>query len=477
MDPYAGVKRAAENFGGDAKRQKVGASKVLHVRGLPYYTTEAELVCLVAPFGQVVRTLILQDKNQAFVQMADVPAATTVVEAFEYAQPQIRSKAVYFQYSSRQEVEVHGNSGGGGGGVHTGGEDGASCTLIVAVSNVTVPVTLDNIHQVCKPYGDVLKIITFNKNMDFQALVQFATVEQATNAKMFLDGKDLFQGCCHLRLAYSKRQNLVVKQNDHKSRDFTQSTGLMGAMGGMAPAMGAMGGMPGMPAMGYGGGFPGQQAQGGAQPGATSVVLVNKLDKEKVTTDLLFTLFGVYGDVNRVKILYNKRDTAMIQFATTQQATYARQNLNACPLFGEQIVVSNSKHTDVKLPREEDGKELTRDYTTDDRHRFKNKNFINPKNVNSPSQVLHVANIHDDVTAQELSELFGAQQAGGSAPVVEFFKTSHSMAYVGLNSVDEAIMALINLHNHKLHDYPLRVSFSHKDPSALVTSTDAAPIS
>lgn len=473
----AGTKRPADGFATDPKRQKVGASRVLHVRGLPSYATEAELQVLVAPFGNATKVLVLTDKLQAFIQMADVAAASAVVESFEYQQPQIRAKNVYVQFSSRQEIEVRNANAAAGAGA--AGEEGASCTLIIAVSNVTVPVSLDNIHEVCKPYGDVLKIITFNKNMDFQALVQFATVEQATNAKTFLDGKDLFQGCCHLRLAYSKRQNLVVKQNDHKSRDFTQ--------GGMVGGGGMLGGMPGgampqlgnpqmpyngMPQMGFNG-MPQQQSQ--AAPGATSVVLVNKLDPEKVTCDMLFTLFGVYGDVLRVKILYNKRDTAMIQFATTQQATYAHQNLNGCPLFGLEMAVAKSKHHEIKLPRDDDGKELTRDYTGSSEHRFKMKNFVNSKNVNAPSLVLHVANINESATIEELTELFGASQPTAGAPVLEFFKTARSMAYVGMNSVAEAVMALTTLHNHKLHNYPLRVSFSHKDASTLTASVDAAP--
>ena len=34
----------------------------------------------------------------------------------------------------------------------------------------------------------------------------------------------------------------------------------------------------------------------------------------------LFLLAGVYGDVIRVKILYNKRDSALVQFKEAQQA-------------------------------------------------------------------------------------------------------------------------------------------------------------
>lgn len=45
--------------------------------------------------------------------------------------------------------------------------------------------------------------------------------------------------------------------------------------------------------------------------------------KQRVSPDTLFTLFGVYGDVLRVKILFNKKDTALVQMSTAQQA-YAR---------------------------------------------------------------------------------------------------------------------------------------------------------
>jgi hypothetical protein len=40
--------------------------------------------------------------------------------------------------------------------------------------------------------------------------------------------------------------------------------------------------------------------------------------------DHLFTLFGVYGDVQRVKILFNKKDTALVQMSEPQQAILVR---------------------------------------------------------------------------------------------------------------------------------------------------------
>merc|ERR1712130_32467 len=205
------------------------------------------------------------------------------------------------------------------------------------------------------------------------------------------------------------------------------------------------------------------------------VVLVNKLVPDKVNPDILFTLFGVYGDVVKVKILYNKRDTALLQYQNHQQCQYAVEHLNHCNLFGQQIVVQHARMPEVNVPRDFNADEiqLTKDYSNSPLHRFRRKNFINPKNVNSPSQVLHVANLYDGATEQELQALFRSQQQ--SEPIVEFFKSSRKMAYVCMASISDAIHALINLHGCKeLGGYPLRVSFSHKSPTSIQPS--AGPI-
>jgi hnRNP-L/PTB/hephaestus splicing factor len=295
--------------------------------------------------------------------------------------------------------------------------------------------------QVCKPYGQVLRLITFTKIQDFQALVQMATADQAANARMFLDGKDMFQGCCHLRVTFSKRENLVVKQNNHKSRDFTINGGMPDYMGGRDQYDDMMG-------MG------------------SPVVLVSRMPADQVNVDVLFTLFGVYGDVIRVKILYNKRGIAMIQFNSSSQARHAVQFLNGCPLYGSQISVATSNNTEVQLPRSniEDGQELTKDFTGSELHRFRRKSFVNMKNVNGPSQVLHVANLHDSATEETLRDLF-AQQFEVQA--VEFFKQTRKMAYVCMASVGDAVAALIAMHNCNFGGYPIRVSFSHKEPGLM----------
>ena len=59
------------------------------------------------------------------------------------------------------------------------------------------------------------------------------------------------------------------------------------------------------------------------------------MSETETECDHLFILFGVYGDVQRVKILFNKKDTALIQMAEPQQAMLAISHLDKCKLWGK----------------------------------------------------------------------------------------------------------------------------------------------
>ena len=95
--------------------------------------------------------------------------------------------------------------------------------------------------QIFSRYGKVLRIITFSKNRSFhttiygiryssarftdtfQALVQFSEANAAQLARNALDGQNVYQGCCTLRIDYSKLATLNVRYNNDKSRDYTNS--------------------------------------------------------------------------------------------------------------------------------------------------------------------------------------------------------------------------------------------------------------
>jgi polypyrimidine tract-binding protein 2 len=60
------------------------SSQVLHLRNLPYETTEDELREICAPFGSLVQTKLSvgPNKNQAFVEFGDVTSAMNMVNYY-----------------------------------------------------------------------------------------------------------------------------------------------------------------------------------------------------------------------------------------------------------------------------------------------------------------------------------------------------------------------------------------------------------
>ncbi|WAR22972.1 PTBP2-like protein [Mya arenaria] len=195
-------------------------------------------------------------------------------------------------------------------------------------------------------------------------------------------------------------------------------------MGGMS-GMGGMTGMGGMGMQGLNFGF--QNAMAGrlgipgmqTQQAGSSVILVSNLD-EQVTPEALFTLFGVYGDVHRVKILFNKKDNALIQMAEAHQAQLAIAHLDKVKVWGKQIRVTQSKHSLVQMPK--DGQPdagLTKDFTNSQLHRFKRPGSKNCQNIFPPSAVLHLSNIPPSVTEEELQESFSAH---GEVKAFKFFQ-------------------------------------------------------
>jgi len=191
-----------------------------------------------------------------------------------------------------------------------------------------------------------------------------------------------------------------------------------------------------------------------------SVVLVSNLDKMETTPDKLFTLFGVYGDVVRVKILFNKKDNALIQFADASMADTARQHLDKAVVFGRTIGVRTSKHSSVAMPKDDflpENLHLTKDFSNSPLHRYKKAGSKNCGNIFKPGSTLHLSNISDGVTQEELVKPF---KKYGKVVRIKFLPGTQKMAVLAMSSIEEAIDALIHLHNHPFRNNHLRVSFS-----------------
>jgi len=555
---------------------KQDPSRVVHLRNIPHQLSEQEIVYLGLYFGNIVNVLFLRAKNQAFLEFESLSDAQNMIAHFATTSTTFSGKKIFVQYSNHQELNTDPSNASNLAAqnalsdavqLHRAAREGGKATVLRAtILNMLYPVTLDVLTQIFSKFGPIVKMITFNKNDKFQALVQLRDAMAANNAKMALNGQNIYTGCCTLQIDYSKLTNLEVRFNNDKSRDFTnpmlptgdgtghnqggepgsgngqmnnnsngnggnnmqqpyhhqQQQSLIGNPPGMfgnnnnsqqsmnpmqnsyggnqnlGANVGQMGGHPMMnPNMyqpsqqmnqggGYGGGGMGpgimnqqgggpgmmmgggqsmnnsQQSGGGQQlpqPGQTSVLLISNLNEECVNTDALFTLFGVYGDVTRVKILFNKKDSALINFANPQQAATALANLDRAKLWNKQIRVFASKHTTVQMPKDgQPDSGLTKDYSTSPLHRFKKPGSKNFNNIFPPSATLHLSNIPPNVTEQQLRELF---QKYGQVKAFKFFQKDRKMALIQMGSAEEATHALIASHNYQLADnMHLRCTFS-----------------
>lgn len=502
-----------KTFKGD--RSPCSPSRVLHIRKIPNEVTESEIISLGLPFGKVTNLLMLKGKSQAFLEMASEEAAVTMVNYYTPLTPHLRSQPVYIQYSNHRELKTDNlpnqsraqaalhavNAVHSGGLTLAGGPtgeglmlSGQSPVLRIIVENLFYPVTLEVLHQIFSKFGTVLKIITFTKNNQFQALLQYADSLNAQHAKGALDGQNIYNACCTLRIEFSKLTSLNVKYNNDKSRDFTRldlptGDGPPSLESTMAAAFAA----PGIISSPYAGaagfaptiGFPQAGLSVSSVPGALgplalttsaitgrmaipgmtailghSVLLISNLNPDLITPHALFILFGVYGDVHRVKILFNKKENALVQMADSNQAQLAMSHLNGQRLHGRVLRITLSKHQSVQLPREgHEDQGLTKDYAISPLHRFKKPGSKNFQNIFPPSATLHLSNIPPSVSDDDLKRLFAS--TGCSVKAFKFFQKDRKMALIQLGSLEDAILALIELHNHDLGDnHHLRVSFS-----------------
>ncbi|CAH6779339.1 Ptbp1 [Phodopus roborovskii] len=536
----------SKKFKGDNRSTGV-PSRVIHVRKLPSDVTEGEVISLGLPFGKVTNLLMLKGKNQAFIEMNTEEAANTMVNYYTSVAPVLRGQPIYIQFSNHKELKTDSSPnqavrsqgrwvGGLGPCVSSGLQlmvippqraqaalqavnsvqsgnlalaasaaavdagmamAGQSPVLRIIVENLFYPVTLDVLHQIFSKFGTVLKIITFTKNNQFQALLQYADPVSAQHAKLSLDGQNIYNACCTLRIDFSKLTSLNVKYNNDKSRDYTRPDLPSGdSQPSLDQTMAAAFGAPGiMSASPYAGaGFPptfaipqaaglsvpnvhgalaplaipsaaaaaaaGRIAIPGLAGAGNSVLLVSNLNPERVTPQSLFILFGVYGDVQRVKILFNKKENALVQMADGSQAQLAMSHLNGHKLHGKSVRITLSKHQSVQLPREgQEDQGLTKDYGSSPLHRFKKPGSKNFQNIFPPSATLHLSNIPPSVSEDDLKSLFSSN--GGVVKGFKFFQKDRKMALIQMGSVEEAVQALIELHNHDLgENHHLRVSFS-----------------
>ncbi|BBN16873.1 polypyrimidine tract-binding protein 2 [Marchantia polymorpha subsp. ruderalis] len=328
-------------------------SKVLHVRNLPWECSSEELIELCKPFGKVVNTKVNvgANHNQAFVEFADLNQAIAMVSYYaSSSEPaQVRGKTVYLQYSNRQEIVNSKNSG-----------DVASNVLLVTIEGVEAgDVSIDVLHLVFSAFGFVHKIATFEKTAGFQvcttgfqALVQYSDSNTAASAKSALEGRSIPRyllpdhvGPCHLRISFSAHNDLNVKFQSHRSRDYTNPY------------------LPVAPSAIDGNGQFGVGPDGKRREPESNVLLVSIENMQyAVTIDVLHTVFSAFGTVQKIAIFEkNAGFQALVQYPDVPTAVAAKDALEGHCIYDGgfcKLHLSYSRHTDLNV-----NNDRSRDYT------------------------------------------------------------------------------------------------------------------
>lgn len=338
--------------------------------------------------------------------------------------------------------------------------------LLFTIINPVYPITVDVLHTICSPNGQVQRIVIFKKN-GVQAMVEFDSIESATRAREALNGCDIYSGCCTLKIDYAKPEKLNVYKNDTDSSwDYTLEAAVSkDACNGRAPLLHdptIFGGRPTpyndrqtlvnhgpKPALlgaGGGNGFapnfsppefhpsenwkptpagthvglmkdppltrngPANYIQPAQQQGA--VMMVYGLDNNTANTDKLFNLFCLYGNVVRIKFLKTKEGTAMVQMGDAIAVERSIQHLNNIPIGNDggkfQIAYSKQNYLSEStnpytLP---DNSISFKDYSASKNNRFLSLTQASKNRIQPPSKILHFFNTPPGMTEDLLLNAF-----------------------------------------------------------------------
>ncbi|GMJ02221.1 polypyrimidine tract-binding protein 3 [Hibiscus trionum] len=424
------------------------ASKVIHVRNVGNEITENDLLQLFQPFGSITKLVMLNAKNQALLQMQDVPSATNAVQFYTNVQPSIRGRNVYVQFSSHQELTIMDQNAQGRG-------DEPNRILLVTIHHMLYPITVEVLHQVFSPHGFVEKIVTFQKSAGFQALIQYQGCQNAISARTSLQGRNIYDGCCQLDIQFSNLDELQVHYNNDRSRDFTNPN-LPTEQKGRSSQHGYGDAGVGFPQMGnaaaiaaaFGGGLP----PGISGTNDRCTVLVANLNSDRIDEDKLFNLFSLYGNIVRIKILRNKPDHALVQMGDGFQAELAVHFLKRAKLFGKRLEVNFSKHPNITQGAD------VHEYVNSNLNRFYRNAAKNYRYCCSPTKMIHLSTLPQDVTEEEI--VSHLEEHGTIVDTKLFEMKGKKQALVMFENEEQATEALVCKHATSLGGSIIRISFS-----------------
>eukprot|EP00745_Piridium_sociabile_P013137 TRINITY_DN19664_c0_g2_i10.p1 TRINITY_DN19664_c0_g2~~TRINITY_DN19664_c0_g2_i10.p1 ORF type:complete len:633 (-),score=89.65 TRINITY_DN19664_c0_g2_i10:230-2128(-) len=182
------------------------------------------------------------------------------------------------------------------------------------------------------------------------------------------------------------------------------------------------------------------------------VVLVKNLEEDMTEASELAALFAIYGDVVRAKIMFNKRNTALVQMASIEQCQLAIAHLQFVPLHGRHLGLEISKGGEIP-PVGRGRSKLSAEFDDSNYARHKGRQLP----IFPPCSSIHLSNLPDGCTEEILID---AIKDFGKPKHVKFICESHRMAVVTYASLESAVRALVGIHAFDLNSRQIRCAFA-----------------
>ena len=173
--------------------------KVILATKVPLDYTSFDLETTFSPFGKVIDTLLLKNKQQAFVEF-ELPSNGAECLRF-YKGPMII-------YASNKSCIVHKE------------KSIPNKILHITFDNVKYPLIADLLSTSFMIYGEVRKVLIFNFKDKENALIEMDSIESAIKIKEVMNGKSLFSDGNKMTIVYSKKTELEVREQNEKCRDY-----------------------------------------------------------------------------------------------------------------------------------------------------------------------------------------------------------------------------------------------------------------
>ncbi|KJP88929.1 hypothetical protein AK88_01423 [Plasmodium fragile] len=289
-----------------------------------------------------------------------------------------------------------------------------SRVILVSVLNLHYPVDIDLIYYLFSKCGTVEKIITFSRNpLIYQALVQFQNIETAQEAIKTLHNRNIYDGCNTIQIQYSVLKELVVKANNSSSRDYTAAN--LGKNKNPLNVQTSHGVLP----------TPTRKGNDSElylmlerkfklvdfdakNTSKTPVLICYNIPKDYTDVHKLFNLFSVYGFVSRIKILREKPDSALIQYAGYLFASVAQECLQHAKVGDQVLELHFSKILDIRIAPQQKKIESYKAKTFssyDQRYLLADQaKYI--KGACKPTKTLFISNVSEEVTEECMMNLF-----------------------------------------------------------------------